>query len=220
MADNGIYTLPSDLSGWKGLQKLHLYGNNLTTLPLGRFRSHPNLGRHDTLGISTADGRKPLSDGSEVTRLPSEVAGLLDLPSIQQIWLEGNPLGRETVEALLRALASGAAPPSLKAVGLDERQLEGVDESLIEAAAAAKPNLLRTGEVRGSGPGYFKLQKAGARGRGGGGGRSGAGGGRGGEGAAGDRLLVVAFGSAPGLPNWGGVLRRVEAAMEAEGNGR
>ena len=31
---------------------------------------------------------------------------------------------------------------------------------------------------------------------------------------AGDRALVVAFGSAPGVPNWGGLLSRVLAAAE------
>jgi hypothetical protein len=29
-------------------------------------------------------------------------------------------------------------------------------------------------------------------------------------------VLVVAFGSAPGLPNWGGVLSRVTAAAEED----
>jgi hypothetical protein len=29
------------------------------------------------------------------------------------------------------------------------------------------------------------------------------------------RVLVVAFGSAPGLPNWGGVLAKVAAAAES-----
>ena len=34
------------------------------------------------------------------------------------------------------------------------------------------------------------------------------------ESVAGDRALVVAFGSAPGVPNWGGLLSRVLAAAE------
>ena len=51
-----------------------------------------------------------------------------------------------------------------------------------------------------SGPGYFKLERA--------------------EGAVGapagppSELLVVAFGSAPGVPNWGGILRRVRDEAE------
>lgn len=34
------------------------------------------------------------------------------------------------------------------------------------------------------------------------------------HGAAGDRVLVVAFGSAPGVPNWGGLLARVSKAAQ------
>lgn len=44
--------------------------------------------------------------------------------------------------------------------------------------------------VLGSGPGYFKLQPGGPAGSRG-------------------RVLVVAFGSAPGVPNWGGLLAKV-----------
>lgn len=43
LADNGITALPSDLSGWKGLQKLHLYGNALETLPVDALLDIPTL---------------------------------------------------------------------------------------------------------------------------------------------------------------------------------
>jgi hypothetical protein len=51
------------------------------------------------------------------------------------------------------------------------------------------------------GPGYFKLQLGPSADSS--------------NGHADDRVLVVAFGSAPGLPNWGGVMRQVSAAAEA-----
>jgi hypothetical protein len=51
------------------------------------------------------------------------------------------------------------------------------------------------------GPGYFKLQLGPSADSS--------------NGHDDDRVLVVAFGSAPGLPNWGGVMRQVSAAAEA-----
>lgn len=63
--------------------------------------------------------------------------------------------------------------------------------------------------MQGDGRGYFKLQlgptahlhTAGSS--------------NGDDTAVSDRVLLVAFGSAPGLPNWGGVLAKVAAAAEA-----
>lgn len=80
------------------------------------------------------------------------------------------------------------------------------DEKVI--AGAAFPPLLQTAakhvkvaQVLGSGPGYFKLQRGPtptAPGQ--------------------DRVLVVAFGSAPGVPNWGGLLQKVQVPF-ADGEG-
>jgi hypothetical protein len=53
---------------------------------------------------------------------------------------------------------------------------------------------------QGDGPGYFKLQLGQASSS---------------SSSSEERVLVVAFGSAPGLPNWGGVMRQVSAAAEA-----
>jgi len=43
IADNQLSSLPSDLSGWKGLQKLHLYGNRLEELPVDSLMGLPAL---------------------------------------------------------------------------------------------------------------------------------------------------------------------------------
>lgn len=59
---------------------------------------------------------------------------------------------------------------------------------------------------QGDGPGYFKLQL---------GPSMDAGSSSDNCSVPDDRVLVVAFGSAPGLPNWGGVMRQVYAAAEA-----
>ncbi|KAI8465784.1 MAG: hypothetical protein J3K34DRAFT_78350 [Monoraphidium minutum] len=193
LADNRLRRLPADLSALTSLQKLYLYGNELQDLPLGGSDHPDHPVRSDRGG-----------------------GGLLDLPSLTQVWLEGNPLSPAAVAGLLRRLAAagggggggGKLPPRLKAVGLDERQLAGVDAGLVDAALAAAPGVLRVARVCGGpGPGYFKLQRQARATAGDWAGRGGA------------RVLVVAFGSAPGLPNWGGALRQVEAAMEKEGNG-
>ncbi|KIY96630.1 Leucine-rich repeat-containing protein 40 [Monoraphidium neglectum] len=200
LADNQIARLPSDLSGFKALQKLHLYGNRLETLPIGGSSSNSSNG---SSGSSSSGG------GSK---------GLLDLENLQQLWLEGNPLSRQTVDELLRRAvelaAAGKLPPGLKAVGLDESQVEGADVALLDAALTVRPGMIRIGAVKGSGPGYFKLQRGGQQRR-----PAAAAGGGGEAAAAGERVLVVSFGSAPGLANWGGVLRKVATAMEEEGYG-
>ena len=123
------------------------------------------------------------------------------------MWLEGNPLTPETVAGLLAALpASGVT-----ALGLDERQLEGAPRELLEAAGS---KLRVSAMVSGSGsssssgssgPGYFKLEQAPAR----------AAAADNGSSRRTTEVLVVSFGSAPGTPNWGGLLKKVRAAAEA-----
>jgi len=58
--------------------------------------------------------------------------------------------------------------------------------------------------LQGDGPGYFKLQLGPTAPADGGSSSGGS-----------NRVLVVAFGSAPGLPNWGGILAKVAAAAES-----
>jgi hypothetical protein len=147
-----------------------------------------------------------------------------------QLWLEGNPLAPTAVDALLKSVADGAAAPTLRALGIDEGQAAAADPGLLAAARAARPGLLRVGAVKGSGPGYFKLQRGGAAGdppvtssSAGSSDVDGTAAGSGGADGTGqprERVLVVAFGSAPGLPNWGGVLRQVAATMEKDGGSR
>jgi hypothetical protein len=79
----------------------------------------------------------------------------------------------------------------------------GVDPGLVNTALAG--GVLRVGEVLGSGRGYFKLQLATAP-------SPQAGGGWGVQRAP---VLVVALGSAPGTPNWGGLLSRLARTQGA-----
>ncbi len=226
LADNQISRLPSDLSGWKGLQKLHLYGNQLDTLPVDSLLSLPSLQqvrasvRMRLVGALGLLGRCTVSD-YYIARLTRPHHPISNDADHRQLWLEGNPLSQQTAERLLRRIADGGAPPSLRGLGLDTAQLSGVDPSLLAAAQAARPGVVRSSAVHGSGPGYFKLQKGSSSSGSSGGGSSSGGGEAGGalEQQQQQRVLVVAFGSAPGLPNWGGALRQVQVAMDKEGIG-
>ncbi len=107
-------------------------------------------------------------------------------------------------------------------------RLAGPQAALLpEAQRRALPRCVRVGCVLGSGPGYFKLQYGPGAGPTDAAERSSSsssgGGGAPGE-SCGSRsgLLVVSFGSAPGTPNWGGLLSKVykAATSDAERYGR
>ena len=149
-------------------------------------------------------------------------------PKLRSVWLEGNPLTPEAVAGLLQAL-----PPSgVTALGLDRRQLAQAPPHLMLAAAA---QLRQSSTVAGAadegvrgGPGYFKLElsplaaAAMSNGSGSSSNKSNNGskaskasnGSDGRQHSSPSQVLVVSFGSAPGTPNWGGLLRKVRAAAE------
>lgn len=126
------------------------------------------------------------------------------------MWLEANPLTPAATRALLEAAPSA---PALSSLGLDRQQLEGAPP----AALAAAGQRLRASSIHGSeGPGYFKLETARAAPAAGSAASSA---GSSGSSAARGRVLVVSFGSAPGTPNWGGVLGKVRAKAVEAGDG-
>lgn len=126
------------------------------------------------------------------------------------MWLEANPLAPEAVEALLQALP--ASP--VTALGLDEAQMAQLPAARREALAAAAGPKLRVSRivppparVAGHTHGYFKLDPAPPPL-----GTSGAAGAAGTASRPTAEVLVVSFGSAPGTPNWGGLLKKARAA--------
>lgn len=156
--------------------------------------------------------------GNALQALPP---ALLALPSLRRLWVEGNAgLSRGHVRAMLAARDRAALPPVV--VGMDEE--EGVEDEYGLAlgrqggralqAQHQAPTQQPSSEIRVSkrlthGPGYFKLAKgplphAGPTFTSQ-------------DGQTCARTLVVAFGSAPGTPNWGGLLSRVYA-MASEDN--
>lgn len=75
---------------------------------------------------------------------------------------------------------------------------------LFQMCACALCLLPHCVNLQGDGPGYFKLQL----------GPTAACDGSSSSSSSSERVLVVALGSAPGLPNWGGILAKVAAAAE------
>lgn len=125
----------------------------------------------------------------------------LQAPKLRTLWLEGNPLTPEAVDSLLAALPSS----NLSALGLDERQLALAPPALAEAALACGKLRVSGPAPSGGGLGYFKLEPAPAA----------AAASSTGSSRPTTEVLVVSFGSAPGTPNWGGLLKKVRAAATA-----
>lgn len=135
-------------------------------------------------------------------------------PKLKTVWLEGNPLTPEAVAALLQALPTS----SVSALGLDESQLQQLPLAQREALVAAAGPKLRVstvvppprggngassnGSTSGGAHGYFKLDAA----------PPAAAAADNGSSRPSTEVLVVSFGSAPGTPNWGGLLKKVRAA--------
>ena len=84
-------------------------------------------------------------------------------------------------------------------------QVSGVDQKLLEQVEKQ----VRPGTVVEGGPGYFKIARRHSL-------KPGMEAAAGAHQCAEDSALVVAFGSAPGVPNWGGLLKRVELAGAAD----
>jgi hypothetical protein len=133
---------------------------------------------------------------NQLTAVPPRLALL---PSLTTAWLEANPLSPHSLNSLLREVP--ASPLCLRSLGIDEQQAAGADQALLLVAGRK----VKVGQVAAGGPstsGYFKLQRAEEA-------KPGA-----------ERMLVVAFGSAPGVPNWGGLLAQAYKADDAEGEAK
>lgn len=206
---NRLKDLPASLRDLDALQELWLMGNDLSSLP-DCFASMSSL-KQLSLGDNCL-GEVPESlaaapaltalwlYGNSLARVPPSLASH---PTLKYLWLEGNPLWGEGLEALLRGLKGNTC---LSTVGIDEWQAGSVSARTVETATEA--GLLSVSRVV-SAPegdyasgmpahhlqrGYFKLQPGAQFVQ---------------EGSP--RVLVVAFGSAPGTPNWGGILKQVSA---------
>lgn len=202
MSDNRLAALPGCLASCPALHTLLCYGNRLVGLPPA-LASAPALRRGRGVSRSTLGGLLCISR-------PSRGAAWINAPGRRYLWAEGNP-GLQP-GPFLEAAAGGSRGAQLKAVGLDEGQLASVGSGVLASCGAF---LRRSRVVPGEGPGYFKLQPYGEAG----------------EAASAEaedpeaealvapkaagrgRALVVLFGSAPGEPNWAGLMKRVREGI-------
>jgi hypothetical protein len=117
--------------------------------------------------------------------------------------------GARRQSGVTRQFSTALIPPAFgqpcDTVADSDCKVNGLDEMSLKTVAKQ----VRPGTIVDAGPGYFKIARRhnlepGL------------------EAAAGtnhhytDSALVVAFGSAPGVPNWGGMLKRVELAGAAD----
>ena len=210
---NKLTSVPETVALMDSLEELWLQGNStLKSLPaeLGRCVSLKKLSAADCgLEGSTAvpaalGGLEHLVDlslyGNKITSIPIEV---LQAGQLRKLWLEGNPLEAENV-TLLTSFDCSARPVSSVepadvgsrvglGIGLDTSQISSRNDSDGRSSHANTPTILTSTTIPNA-QGYFKLERqVGAHS----------------SPSEPSNVLIVAFGSAPGTPNWGGALRRV-----------
>ena len=222
---NRLSSVPDTVGLMESLEELWLQGNpTLQWLPkeIGRCHRLQKLSVADCglVGIpAEIGGLEALLDisayGNSLKMAPVNLLGTPiasgeenALPMKRKVWLEGNPLSADTVRALVDAAQSGAG-----SVGLDETQLASLRTDTGDESVNASQIIASTTVPNAQG--YFKLERhPGAHAN---------------EHYANgfdpaDRhndveqlpsVLIVAFGSAPGTPNWGGALRRVRKDLDA-----
>lgn len=213
---NALGTVPASVRQLTSLKALWLQGNALRFLPslplpvCGCFTSGGLTTIHQALEeLSVADnaltelpslgGATSLHSlwayGNNLKALPATV---VSLPSLRRLWVEDNAaLSHADASSVLATRGEGEIALVVGMDATDDSHAGNVPGVTI------LPSLRRTG-----GPGYFKLATgplphAGATFTST-------------DGRPCARTLVVAFGSAPGTPNWGGLLSRVYAAAEED----
>lgn len=197
---NRLQSLPEEISSLENLQDLWLQGNCLEELPSkGGLKALRQLSLADNRLNSFSPSWGKLTNletlwlyGNLLEALPST---LEEAKHLRQIWLESNPLDKKALHGLLPTIAH------LQAVGLDSQQTNGGDYSFDKEAF---PGNVKVGHIAGSGNaatggGYFKIQRWDPSNN---------------FDSKKAPLVIVAFGSAPGVPNWAGLLRKVRAKME------
>jgi len=215
VAGNKLQELPRGIGSCSNLQVVHLHGNDLVEVPLelcrctalrtlylqgNKLRVVPDHAKHwnEMQELSLADNLiehlPDPSDGLQSlktiylygNKLQDLPSSLKDLPNLQNVWVENNPLEWQKLQALLGQIGH------LRSFGIDKDQAH----SIPPLGSSTENGHVKMSEIHSDGlQGYFKLQRS----------------------HSDDRapVLIVAFGSAPGVPNWGGLLGRLRKAMPA-----
>eukprot|EP00850_Spirogloea_muscicola_P006706 SM000032S12090 [mRNA] locus=s32:469697:474853:- [translate_table: standard] len=202
---NRLCSLPDSICSLSSLSELWLQGNDLKSLPQDLSRlsllSQLNLADNDLATLPNSMGELPMIESMWLygNRLQEVPQFMPNHKKLKYIWLESNPLQTNWLQKAIPSFSN------LKALGLDSEQAQSLREDVIlEAKNYLIVSLIAgTGAARHSG-GYFKIQQW--------------------ESFAKTHaedvpfarasVLVVAFGSAPGVPNWAGLLKKVRANMK------
>eukprot|EP00889_Picochlorum_renovo_P003466 jgi/Picre1/30496/NNA_005860.t1 len=221
VAGNRLEELPKSIGTLSSLRNLDLHGNQLGSVcdTVGMLSSLEELwlqgnkkleglpptlkGLHQLKKMSAADcsltqipselgEMQELQDlslyGNKLERVPVDI---LQAPRLRKVWLEGNPLHSENVRDLVHA----ANRKICFHIGLDDVQVAIEDDRVADNDMKnVLSSRIFSNCVSESMDGYWKLDRHV-------GGHSSV--------ANASPVLVVAFGSAPGVPNWGGAIRRV-----------
>ena len=195
----------NDFQFLKALETFSLQGNRLKSIPgslgnLKRLRSL-NLAENRIQQVPEELRNLPVLTSvwlysNDLRSLPKE---LQKSQSLRQLWIENNEnLDKSELEAFIQNMKDARM---LKTLGIDTeqaRKIGGGFENMSAITVAEVPN-------RSDNAGYFKLVKW-----------------DGNRSALDDSkrapVLIVSFGSAPGVPNWGGLLKKLRKRVgESEG---
>eukprot|EP00854_Cymbomonas_tetramitiformis_P002485 gene2485-3229_t len=205
---NELETIPESFSRLTSLGEAMLQGNRLKALPqdFSALRELWNFSCADNQleGLPPTLLTRPLlkgcyAYGNNIRRIPTEAlpSAPPGTPPLMQLWIEGNPLEPGPLAEALPKLGA------LRTVGLDESQMAAIPPSALDQVPAS----IHVSEVvaakeQEDDVGYFKLSRLMDRLRQ-----------REVEDVPRAGMLLIAFGSATGEPNWGRVLKRVRAEL-------
>ena len=239
---NEIETLPDAMGArCRSLEEVSVQGNRLTSVP-DSFCDARRLKRLNVAENALESLPEKLGDAAMLTQLwvyanpklsclPTSLAANV---SLKQIWAEGCALdGNDGNDGnALKAYVSFAAeggggkrktPPALLGLDADQLARAGMEENkvapFVRVANVGVVSSWLAGGAQDTPRGYFKLEKwvppkevlehSGS------------------EGSGTERrkegrkekapVLIVAFGSAPGVPNWGGLLKKLRDDVRARG---
>ena len=195
---NCISQLPSTIGELKSLKELWLQGNTrLTLLPdsLGGLVQLEQASCADCslTAVPSTLGQLPVLQaltlyGNDILyHVPPEVAAA---PKLKNIWLEGTAIAGQALNALLVASQETACK-----IGIDTRQAASLPPGYTLEINRNRNSVVISEIVDGKGPGYFKLEVGADSGE-----------------DKGNKVLVISFGSAPGIPNWAGLLKRIKSS--------
>lgn len=187
---NLIEELPEDLKGLRALETFSLQGNRLSSIP----QSLTTLRRLRALNLAENALEEVPSAISEMTmltslwlysnRLKSLPLSMKKMPSLRQAWVEGNEDLGPALDAFIEEMTGHK---TLKTLGVDQHQI---------AQVRTRAPFVSVSEIPKDAPnGYFKLVRWNGSDV---------------EEKQNAPVLIVSFGSAPGVPNWGGLLKKLQ----------